>query len=86
MNTTTKTTNRWIANALGVSEATVSRLRSGDRNPSFAVMAKIADTFGWPIASQSTARVQGRWHLGFEGVCHKINAKSAKNPRHKTNG
>lgn len=68
----TRTTNRTIADRLGLSVATVSRLRSGDRYPSFAVMERIASETGWSVARQSTARAAGKWYLGFEEACRKL--------------
>ena len=41
------------AEALGVSVATVSRLCSGDRKPSFELMCRIEDTFGWSVQDQA---------------------------------
>lgn len=67
-----RTTNRTIADRLGLSVATVSRLRSGDRYPSFAVMERIASETGWSVARQSTARTAGKWYLGFEEACRKL--------------
>lgn len=72
----TKTTNRAVADRLGLSVATISRLRSGGRNPSFPVMERIEAELGWPVAKQSTARTQGKWHLGFEAACRKLKPRS----------
>lgn len=72
---TLRTTNRAIADRLGLSVATISRLRSGDRNPSFAVMERIASETGWSVARQSTARTAGKWYLGFEEACRKLKPK-----------
>lgn len=55
-----------VAQMLGVSMATVSRLRSGDRQPSFLLMAAIEKALDWPIEDQARQRTDKRWHLGFE--------------------
>ena len=58
--------NRAVAQSLGVSIATVSRLRSADRLPSFELMAKVAEGFAWPIEDQARQRLDKTWHVGFE--------------------
>lgn len=46
---------RELSDKLEISEATVSRLLSGNRNPSFRLMLKIEDQLNWGIAEQSAA-------------------------------
>lgn len=41
-----------MAEALGVSESTVSRLASGDRRPSIETMVEIQRVLSWPIEHQ----------------------------------
>lgn len=66
-----KLTQSDIAKKLGVSLATVSRLRSQDRNPTLVLMAKIDRAFGWPIGRQAEAYKEGRWLEEFESVLQK---------------
>lgn len=61
-------TNGQVAEALGLSESGVSRLRSGDRLPSLAVMQQIEATYGWTVQGQSNARRDGEWHTAFGAV------------------
>lgn len=55
-----------VAHLLGCSVATVSRLRAGDRQPSFVLMAHVETKLDWPIEEQARARSDHRWHLEFE--------------------
>lgn len=64
----TKATNPSIAKLLGLDPSAVSRLRSGDRNPSFDTMSRIASVFGWSAAEQTLARQTGSWAEQFECV------------------
>lgn len=43
-----------VAARLGMSESSVSRLRSGRRSPSWETMRKIQTEYGWPIDEQTT--------------------------------
>lgn len=43
------------AKALGVSQATVSRIARGNRRPSMDLIEKIRSVFGWTIESQADA-------------------------------
>jgi transcriptional regulator with XRE-family HTH domain len=42
-----------MAERLEVSEATISRLASGERRPSIDVMIRIRDVLGWPLDNQA---------------------------------
>lgn len=42
-----------VAEALGVSVATVSRLCSGDRKPSLDLIVRIEEVFGWSVQDQA---------------------------------
>jgi transcriptional regulator with XRE-family HTH domain len=44
-----------LAQATGLSEATVSRLASGERKPSVEAMKKIESALGWSITRQLDA-------------------------------
>ena len=46
---------RELARVLKVSEATVSRLASGHREPSVALMLEIREALGWKIDAQADA-------------------------------
>lgn len=61
-----KVTQSQIAADLGVSLATVSRIRSADRNPTLDFMVKLDKVYGWPIAQQADLYKQGVWLEGFE--------------------
>ncbi|QCQ57473.1 helix-turn-helix DNA binding domain protein [Microbacterium phage Sucha] len=67
-NEATPPTNRAVADKLGLSESGVSRLRSGDRLPSLALMQKIQDAYGWSVQGQSNARAHNDWRGAFERV------------------
>lgn len=45
-------TNPDVGKRIGLSYSAVSRIRSGDRYPSLAVMRKIREAYGWPVADQ----------------------------------
>lgn len=59
-------TNQQIAKTLGLSHSGVSRIRSGERLPSVAVMLKIESEYGWAIQDQAHARALGRYAQSFE--------------------
>jgi transcriptional regulator with XRE-family HTH domain len=65
-NGTTTVTNEQIARDLNMSDSMVSRLRSGDRLPSFATMQVIASRYNWPIDQQARARNEGTYAKSFE--------------------
>lgn len=66
-----------LAQWLGVSVATVSRLRSGKREPSWSVMEAVRDTFDWTLGEQATSRDQGAWRDDFESVLRQFEADKA---------
>lgn len=45
-------TNPEVGKRLGLSYSAISRIRSGSRYPSVAIMRKIRDVYGWPIQDQ----------------------------------
>jgi len=61
-------TNQRVADALNISDSMVSRIRSGDRRPSIAVMLVIADVFGWSAERQMVAWSIGQYDVAFEGI------------------
>lgn len=65
-------TNGEVAEALGLSESGVSRLRSGDRLPSLQVMQTIETVYGWTVQGQSNARQAGEWTTAFVKVLETV--------------
>lgn len=59
-------TNRRVGEDLGVSHATISRIRSGDRVPSLALMGKIERLTRWKLDRQVRARIEGKYAAQFE--------------------
>lgn len=53
--------NTELGDLLGVSHATVSRWRSGDRLPEISNMEKIKDALGWSVDDQVKARSAGKY-------------------------
>lgn len=54
-----------VAEKLGLTIATVSRIRSGDRLPSLGVMRQISNLYGWTIDQQLEARDLGDYAHEF---------------------
>jgi transcriptional regulator with XRE-family HTH domain len=50
-----------LADRLGVSQAMVSRLLSGDRRPSIALMNRIKDVLGWSLDAQAETMERGEY-------------------------
>lgn len=67
-----------MAQALGVSEATVSRLASGNREPSVALMVKIRQVTKWKVDAQADALQAGNFGQVFSEKMAK--AKAPKRP------
>lgn len=61
-------TNRRVGEDLGVSHATISRIRSGDRVPSLALMGKVEKLTRWKLDRQVRARLEGKYADQFERV------------------
>jgi transcriptional regulator with XRE-family HTH domain len=61
-----KLSNAEVARRLGITASGVSRLRSGNRRPSFDLMVKIANEFWWPLEDQARSRDAGNWVVRFE--------------------
>ena len=61
-------TNEQIASMVGLTHSAISRLRSGDRQPSMATMFAVEAAFGWPATDQLQTRVLGTlaWAKKFE--------------------
>ena len=71
-------TNGEVAEALGLSESGVSRLRSGDRLPSLQVMQTIETVYGWTVQGQSNARQAGDWTGAFVKVLESVAEERAR--------
>lgn len=69
--------NRSVAAELNLSESGVSRLRSGSRFPSLAVMQGIETAYGWTVQEQSNAIQTGTWAQGFEGALSQYASENA---------
>lgn len=78
--TTQSLTNREVATTLGLSESGVSRLRSGGRMPSLALMQKIEAAYGWTVQGQSNARAANDWTGAFEKVLTTAAEEQANAP------
>lgn len=50
-----------LATAARISQATVSRLLSGDRGPSIRMMGRIRDVLSWPAEEQVRAIEKGQY-------------------------
>lgn len=61
-------TNEALGELLGISHATVSRIKSGHRLPSLEVMDKIRELYGWSLDAQTDARNAGTYHQGFQAI------------------
>lgn len=58
--------NSEMATALEVSEATVSRIASGERRPSLDLMYKVRQTLRWGIEAQADAVIRGTYAAEFK--------------------
>lgn len=67
-------TGREMSKALGVSEATVSRLASGERKPSTDLMVKVKEVLGWSISQQALAVVDHSYAWKFKERMEKKKA------------
>lgn len=55
-----------VAQLIGASISSVSRLRSGKQEPSINRMRVIKEELGWSIDDQSVRLELGDWHVEFE--------------------
>lgn len=69
---TERLSNTELGAALGVSHASVSRIRSGDRLPSIRVMSRIATLTGWDVGEQVEAREEGTYAEEFEKAFQRL--------------
>lgn len=61
----TTPSNERIGRLFGVSHATISRYRSGDRFPELDTLGKIAEILDWSLDEQFKARQEGTWSDEF---------------------
>lgn len=66
MATTAAVTNPRVGEAIGMTHSGVSRIRSGDRLPSFDAMTRIEAGLGWSHSDQAAARNAGKYAEEFE--------------------
>lgn len=65
-----------MADLLDVSESMVSRIRSGERQPSLDLMLKIRGTLGWSIEDQADA-IKGEHYAGdFKELMDRSDARA----------
>lgn len=65
-------TQSQVARDLGVSLATVSRVRSQDRKPTLNLMERLDRVYGWRISEQATLYRDGKWLDGFESLLQSL--------------
>ena len=62
-------TNQRVAELIGLTYSAISRLRSGDRQPSITTMYAIESVFDWPVVDQLETRVSmsaAAWSQEFD--------------------
>ena len=64
-------TNQRVAEDLGITHSAVSRIRSGDRLPSLALVRRIAARYGWRVEDQIEDLDPERYAAAFEAVLAK---------------
>lgn len=72
--------NKTVATRLGLSESGVSRLRSGNRYPSLALMQTIESVYGWPVQLQSDAMLTDTWNTAFDVILQAREKESNRKP------
>lgn len=73
---TERLSNAELGAKLGVSHATVSRIRSGNRLPSIGVMSRISELTGWSIDDQVVARNENQYSERFDLAFSAVDASS----------
>lgn len=68
-------TNQEVANLIGLSHSSVSRIRKGERSPSLGAMVRIDASLDWPIDQQVTAKIEGVYAAYFEGQIDRITSR-----------
>lgn len=70
-------TNESVAKRLGLSHSMISRIRSGDRMPSFRTMQAIAAVYDWSLDAQGEAQRLDQYAAAFENVINRVRQTSA---------
>lgn len=78
---TERLSNTELGGLLGISHASVSRIRSGHRNPSITVMSKIATLTAWDVGDQVEARESGTYPAEFEKAVARLDLDSLVSPQ-----
>lgn len=73
---------RQLATAVRVSEATVSRLLSGQRGPSIRLIPRIRDALGWRVDEQVQAIERGTYG---QALRFRMERTLVKEPAHPVN-
>ena len=68
MTPTSAVTNNEVATKIGLDHSMVSRIRGGQRIPSFDSMVSIEAAYGWPLTEQAISRKRGTYAKDFEAV------------------
>lgn len=61
-------TNQRVGEDLGVSHSMISRIRSGDRLPSLALVRRICNAYGWSIEDQVSSLDPEVYAAAFESI------------------
>lgn len=69
-------TNQALGQLVGLSHSSVSRLRSGERGTSVAVMLKIEEVFGWDLRDQIARRDDGSYAGKLADVVAEYQARA----------
>jgi transcriptional regulator with XRE-family HTH domain len=64
-------TNQRVAEDLGVTHSAVSRIRSGDRLPSLALVRRISARYNWSVEEQIEDLDPTRYAAAFEAILAK---------------
>lgn len=71
MNTRAPVTNERVAQDLGITHSTVSRIRSGHRLPSLQLVRRIEAVLGWPVGEQVSSLDPTTYARAFEALLEK---------------
>lgn len=70
MTTRAQVTNEQVAKDLGITHSMVSRIRTGDREPSLRLIRTIEEVMGWPINDQAV-NLDHNYAKAFETVLER---------------
>lgn len=77
MSDTRTMTNPQVADLLGIHFTHASRLRTGQREPSITMIAKVRDVLDWSADDQLDAILKDRYHILLEGRLAKYTKENA---------